>query len=214
MTSWGSVPEWLEVLFAFIAFLGFVKVEREKLATAKGTVSGDSMGSASSPDNEVNHGSLTELYVGARAGLYSRILIGIVFGIALGSIYSWVLAGSFQDGEPPSYATKLTMEYAALAASAIALSTFLSLVFFHAGASWTSMFVHWTERLIFSFLGFGVIFLFAWIGNDYQAKTYYLYSDFLINVLMSSLLFLLIGFRSTPVDRLTVLVNQSLAGRH
>ena len=205
MASLSSITDWPTLTVALVGVLLYVVAERDRLGITKRTASADNEGKPLAP---------SEPYVRVLAAIYSRVLIGIVFGVALGNTYAGLVSGSFRDEGSGLFQTQLAMQWAALAVSAVALSTVFSIAYGRAYASWTSRFVGWTERLVFSFVGFGVIFLFAWFDYDRQAETYHLATVSLVNVVMSSAVFLVAGFPSTPVDWAVALVNKrSLAGR-
>src|SRR4051812_34597720 len=85
MISWGSIPDWVSVVISLLALIGFVIVEREKLIFK--IHRSKSENSSNNAENEQKW--LNENNIDIRAELYSRILIGIMFGVALSPILVW-----------------------------------------------------------------------------------------------------------------------------
>jgi len=208
MMNWGSVPDWLSVLLAFLALLGFVIVERERLILGKRSLNNTSENSGSESDTENGQSRLTENNVDNRAKLYSRILIGIIFGVALSPIFSWASSGLFPTDQY-NYDIRNTAETTLTALFSIILSLLLTFIYFRAYRRLASVFVHWAERLAFSYLGFWVILGFSWWRQSSTTDIYYIEPFPITTVLTSVIMFLLIGFPSTPIDWIIYLVGKS-----
>jgi hypothetical protein len=210
MSIWGNIPEWLSVVIALLALLGFTVGERERSILRKRNIASDNENNLSSVVGENNQNAITENDIDIRAELYSRILIGIMLGVALGPLFSWVCSGSFQGDFYYSlpYKSQVTSKAMINVFSAIILSTLLSFVYFRVNPRLTSIFVHWAERFVFSYVGFWFILLFAYVEPDSETHIYFLHTETFRNILICVITFMLVGFSSTPIDWIIYLTSK------
>lgn len=205
MNYWGTIPDWINVVIALFAFVGFIIVERERLIFKLRNDPQNKVENSFTPTNAENRKpDFLEDTVDFRAGLYSRILVGIILGLALGPIYSWAFSGLLQTNEGSDYALNSTRLIATVV-SAFAFSTLLSFVHLRTSPRWASGFVHWVERLALSFFGFALILNNADIGvqlhNDgVNNLIYHLDYDSFSNLIICVIMFIIVGFPSTPID--------------
>jgi hypothetical protein len=194
---WGSVPGWISVAIAFAALFLFLIVERDRLVLKQAKEKANDSDQASASNSKRKEGAAASLRTNLRAALYSRILIGVILGIALIPIYSVAFSGLYTSDSAHDYsAIRDTMTLVNLLAG-ISLSTIVSFVYLRTHDSWSGMFVSWVERFAIAFVCMLVISIDFGVREDPDSARYvtYAYDPYFIMV-VSSIMFTLIKDRT------------------
>lgn len=209
MNIWGSIPDWLSFFVALISLINLFAVERAKSNP-------EICNSNSTPCYEVVQSKIEDYLPGLketdiefRAALYSRALIGIIFGIALSPTLSWLSIKFFSHNDY-DFSFRSNAESTLIILFSIFLSIFLTLIYFRTYQKWTTIFVRWAERFAISYISFFVIVsIFSYWGYHSDLKIYYINSYRFVNIPICIIMFILISFSSTPIDWIINLKNKS-----
>jgi len=208
MFEWGSVADWLNVTFAGISLFILYITQRDKLLSRRSNRNNNL------PDGEEDaEAHIPERHIQIRTELYSRILIGIVFGIALSPLFALVSSKLFPAIEEYNYSAQNNAQTLLAVVFAVIMSFLLTFVYYSAYPQWESVFVHFVERLAVSFIGFWIVLagFSSWDKNP-MTDVVSISTYPLENVITSVILFLLIGFSTTPIDWLVSLVAKFRGG--
>jgi hypothetical protein len=188
----GELASWISAVATVVSLILFVVAERSKLNFRR-----KNQQQNSPPSTLINVNSDDNL----RSLIYTRILIGIIIGLALDRFCVWLFLNygkvsifQFQLGQLNLGTLRVSLSFS----FAILLGTFFSFVYIRFSPGIQLFFNHWFERTIIS-----LIFMSTFFGNydvyfnDYgPTLTHNTYSS----IIIIALLIVLISFSATPMD--------------